>query len=382
MRTHDAAFLTGIVGSMTHPIFVRDRERRFVLVNAAFAELVGRSECELSGRTAVEAFGAHEAPVWCFDDDEVLSTGAHAQRDDALITSADGSRHYVSITKVGLTDDAGAITHIIGMLHDITRLRSLTAELQRTKEDLERRVEARGRELADAQAGLVRKERLAVLGQLAGGMAHQIRNPLGAIKNAAYVLERHVSAQAGDEGPWALSIIHDEVKRANQIITHLLDYARVRAPIIRSVDVAALVEQVLADRTAPPQIRVVRRFAPVPPLAIDADQVHGALSNLVDNALEAMGDDPDAREPVLTVEIVPEGDVVLVAVSDSGPGVAPEIAGHLFEPLFTTKPLGLGLGLVTARTLIEEQGGTLSLASAGRRGARFEVRLPLASSRD
>jgi PAS domain S-box-containing protein len=377
MSGHDAAFLAGVLAAIAHPVYVADRAGRLVLANPALTHLIGRSEAEVLGKTLVDVLGPEDGASVVEGDSDVLASGERTFRDDATVTDAAGVRRAVTLTKVALRDAEGAVSHVVGVLHDITALRAVTDELERTKNDLGARVDARSRELADAQAGLVRKERLAVLGQLAGGMAHQIRNPLGAIKNAAYVLERHVSRQGPDEGPWALSIIHDEVKRANQIITHLLDYARVRAPIPRRVDVIALVEQVVAERAPPPYVEIERRLAQVPLLSVDVDQVHGALSNLVDNAVDAMGETLETGRQRLVLETRHEGDFVVIALEDSGPGVAAEIEEHLFEPLFTTKPLGLGLGLVTARTLIEEQGGTLRLARSSAPGARFEVRLPL-----
>ncbi len=377
MSGRDAAFLSAVIGAVAHPVYVADRHGRLVLVNGALERLLGRDAAQMLGKTLGDALGPDLGVSIPEQDADELASRDEPVRGDATITDGSGARRAVTVTRVALRDEDGAASHVVGALHDVTDLRAVTEELERTKNDLGARVDARSRELADAQAGLVRKERLAVLGQLAGGMAHQIRNPLGAIKNAAYVLERHVSRQGGDEGPWALSIIHDEVKRANQIITHLLDYARVRAPIPRRVDVIALVEQVLAERSPPPHVEIERRLAQVPLLSVDVDQVHGALSNLVDNAVDAMGETLETGRQRLVLETLREGDFVVIALEDSGPGVAAEIEEHLFEPLFTTKPLGLGLGLVTARTLIEEQGGTLRLARSSAPGARFEVRLPL-----
>lgn len=225
-----------------------------------------------------------------------------------------------------------------------------------------------------AEESLVRKERLATLGQLAGGVAHQIRNPLGAIMNATYVLKRHLGPGQHANVEDALRIIHDEVRHANVIITGLLDYARVRAPDRQPTSLAQLVERVLASETIPPHIRVERVIDGVRQLEVDGDQLHGALYNLVRNSVEAM-----PQGGTLRVELHEEPDEVVIAVVDTGPGISPHRRAHLFEPLQSTKPMGIGLGLVTARTFVEAHGGRIVCADLPR-GARFEIRLPTAAA--
>ena len=209
-----------------------------------------------------------------------------------------------------------------------------------------------------------------MLGQLAGGVAHQIRNPLAAIMNATYVLKRHISPDQHPNVEDAIRIIHDEVRHANVIITGLLDYARVRTPDRHPASLVEVVERVLAADAIPSTIAVERAIESVPLIEIDADQIHGALFNLVRNAVEAM---PEGGK--LRVELRTEDDQILVAVTDSGPGVSAQVRAHLFEPLHSTKPMGIGLGLVTARTFVEAHGGRITHLDVPK-GARFEIRLP------
>ena len=169
----------------------------------------------------------------------------------------------------------------------------------------------------------------------------------------------------------AIRIIHDEVRHANVIITGLLDYARVRTPDRHPASLVELVERALAAEGIPSAIVVERAIEVVPLVVIDADQIHGAFFNLVRNAVEAM---PEGG--TLRIELRAEDDQILVAVSDSGPGVSPQVRAHLFEPLHSTKPMGIGLGLVTARTFVEAHGGRITSVDIPT-GARFEIRLPL-----
>ncbi len=226
------------------------------------------------------------------------------------------------------------------------------------------------RELDEAQERRVREERLAVLGQVASGVAHQIRNPLAAIMNATYVLERHLAAEPHAHVKDAIGIIHDEVRHANSIITGLLEYARHRVPNRHSTSLAELVDRVLGG-IVPSSVVVERHLDDVPWLDVDPEQIHGAVFNVVRNAVEAM---PSGG--VLRVEARIDDAHVVLAITDSGPGISSQVRDHLFEPLHSTKPTGLGLGLVTARTFVEAHGGRIARVDVPD-GTCFEIRLPL-----
>ena len=211
-----------------------------------------------------------------------------------------------------------------------------------------------------------------MLGQLAGGVAHQIRNPLAAIMNATYVLKRHLSPEQHPNVEDAIRIIHDEVRHANVIITGLLDYARVRTPdrhpasIVELRRARARVRRDPGHRSSWSARSRASRSSRSTPISST-----GAFFNLVRNAIEAM---PDGGK--LRVELRTDGDQILVAVTDNGPGISPQVRAHLFEPLHSTKPMGIGLGLVTARTFVEAHGGRIAHKDVST-GARFEIRLPL-----
>jgi PAS domain S-box-containing protein len=365
-------FLASIIDAVAHPIFVKDRQFRFVILNRAFCEMVGYGREDMLGKTDYDFFARAEADFFRQKDVEMFSTGSQVTIDEEPITDASGTQHVLATTKVPLRNAADEVTYLVGIIHDITRLKAAEAVLRVSNEELERRVRDRTAALHEAQAELVRKERLAVLGQLTGGIAHQIRNPLGAITNAVAVLKRSVrSGDASDAGQ-ALAAIEEEAWQANRIITDLLEYARVRPAVARLTSVRSIVEQALGARTIPPTVRVSAHVDGVPAVAVDPDQVRDALENLISNAVEAM-----ESSGSLAVTARSDGAEVVIGIADSGPGIAPAIMSHLFEPLVSTKPLGFGLGLVTARALIENQGGSIGCESPASGGARFEVRLPV-----
>jgi len=215
---------------------------------------------------------------------------------------------------------------------------------------------------------ILRMDRLAELGRLAGGMAHQIRNPLGVIANASHLLAKLTLHDA--TASEVVQIIQDEVRRANRIVADLLDCARLRKPLRRAVPVDDLVTRALEAQQVPTRVQIVRDVPALPEVSVDDAQVEGALGNLIQNAIESM---PNGG--TLTVAARCQGDDVVISVEDTGVGIATEVLGRLFEPLVTTKPSGTGLGLSTARAFIENQGGAIA-CSTGMTGTRFDVRLP------
>ena len=221
------------------------------------------------------------------------------------------------------------------------------------------------RALEAAQEELVRKERLAILGQLAGGVAHELRNPLGVIKNSVYYL-RMVAPQ-DERVQKHLGLLEREVATANRIVTDLLDFARVRPPERVPTDLEALAAEVLERAALPEGITVVfERRGGGPRVEVDPDQVMQVLANLVTNAAQAM---PEGG--TLTIEIAASGGGARVAVADTGVGIPPENLERIFQPLFTTRAKGIGLGLAVARSLAEANGGALTAESAPGRGSRF-----------
>jgi signal transduction histidine kinase len=279
---------------------------------------------------------------------------------------------HLRVSANALRDGSGRIRGAVCIAREITERRRLEQDLRDAKDELERRVSERTAELAAAQEHLVRQERLAVLGQLAGGVAHQIRNPLAAIMNATYVLKRHLASDPHPNVTDAIGIIHDEVRHANIIITGLLDYARVRTPDRHPASLVEMLERILSSDWVPSNIRVVRDLPTRGSVVqvVDVDQLQGAIANLVRNAIEAM---PDGGE--LGVELGTYDDEIIIAISDTGTGISPQVRAHLFEPLHSTKPLGIGLGLVTARRFVEAHGGRIVCVDVPK-GARFEVHLP------
>ena len=239
---------------------------------------------------------------------------------------------------------------------------------------LRARADAAMTALNEAEARLVRNQRLAVLGQLCGSVGHELRNPLGVMSNAVYYLEM-VQPGAPDDVREYHGILRTQIALAERIVTDLLDFSRVRPPLTGTVPATRLIEDQLARLPAAADVRVVRDLLdPSPRLRADSVQIGQVLFNLLLNAVQAM----DGGGGTLTVRTRRAGDTVCLDVADTGPGVAAGFEDKVFEPLFTTKARGIGLGLSVSRRLAEVNCGRLTVASRPGAGATFTLTLPAA----
>ncbi len=252
--------------------------------------------------------------------------------------------------------------------------RALAQEaIQKLNEELETRVKERTRQLLAAQEELVRKEKLALLGQVAGSMGHELRNPLGVMSNAVYFLQT-VLTDADDSVKDYLRIIKDEIAGSERIVADLLDAVRTKSPIMQTTGVAELVAQTLSQYMVPAAVTVQLDLpATLPALKVDALQIQQVLRNLIRNGVEAMPQ--GGRLEISAIENKP-GSTITVAVRDSGIGMTPDQLGKLFQPLFSTKARGIGLGLVVVKNLTEANGGTVQVQSEVGKGSVFSVTLP------
>ncbi len=265
-------------------------------------------------------------------------------------------------------DQEAVETLSVAIVEALNRKRAEEA-LKEYSERLEEIVEERTKELRDAHEELIRRERLATLGQLAGGVGHELRNPLGVIKNSAYFLNL---TEADEKIKKHLAIIDREVDKANKIISDLLNFSRVK-PLERSLaDINDLIRHTLGHLPIPPEVRVTCRLASrLPPLLLDQTQIGQVFANIVSNALEAM---PQGGR--LKVETRKEDESVVVSFTDTGSGIPKENLGKIFQPLFTTKAQGIGLGLAICKNLVEAHGGKIWAESEGEMGSTFHVSLP------
>ncbi|OJT19446.1 hypothetical protein BO221_34225 [Archangium sp. Cb G35] len=238
--------------------------------------------------------------------------------------------------------------------------------------------------LATAQQELVSRERMAALGELSASVAHEVRNPLGVIANSVAALSRMVEPTHGTS--WELlGVMGEEVARLDHLINGLLDFARPQVPRLLPQPLGPVVDGALeaASRTQPhaTRVQVTRDMeAALPDAPLDAQLLHLALSNLFTNALQAM---PQGGTLHIGLGQVPaRGGVpqAHVSITDSGPGIPPEVMARLFEPFYTTKASGTGLGLAIVQRIVEAHHGSVEVHSTPGQGTTFIVLLPLAEA--
>jgi signal transduction histidine kinase len=269
---------------------------------------------------------------------------------------------------------AGCLLGSVYYIRDIFLERKQAEEkIRQLNEELEAKVKERTQQLLQAQNELIRKEKLAVLGQVAGSVGHELRNPLSVMNNAVYFLQT-VLEDADETTKEYLNIIKDEIATSERIVPALLDAVRTKPPQPAAVSVAELIAQTLRKCNVPPTVTVQQDIpATLSPLHVDAPQIQQALRNLISNGIEAI-------EGVGTLEIRAVEDMpaktITVSIRDNGSGMTPEQLGHLFQPLFTTKARGIGLGLVVVKNLTQANGGKVDVQSEVGKGSVFSITLP------
>jgi two-component system, NtrC family, sensor histidine kinase HydH len=253
-------------------------------------------------------------------------------------------------------------------------------------QDLSDKLEVTNRQLRRAEAGARRAERLAALGQLSAGLAHEIRNPLGVIKGSADMLNRKV---AGSEPLVAelAGYISSEVNRLNALVVRFLDFARPSNLELRPERISEIVDRAIeaANASIPNAgVKIERHYASaLPDIPADPQLCEQVFVNLITNAMQAMQAQEDSAEKTLRLVIAPEtlhGESgVGVIVEDTGPGVPLELREQIFNPFFTSKKDGVGLGLSIVAKIVDDHRGSIRLENNTPHGARFHVFFPQAS---
>lgn len=263
--------------------------------------------------------------------------------------------------------------HKAVMLRDqeITERKKAEEALKENSDHLEEMVEKRTKELRDAQEELVRKEKLAILGELSGGVGHELRNPLGVISNAIYYLKA-VNPDADEKTKEYLEIISSEAGNAEKIVSDLLAFPHTKPGQREEITVSELVTLVFEKKPPPKEIKVTTEFAPdLCSVYVDPRQIEQVLTNLITNACQAM---PEGGG--LTIKGEDEKGRVRISISDTGCGISSECLKKIFEPLFTTRARGIGLGLTVTRNLIDANGGSIEVKSEIGKGSAFTFTLP------
>lgn len=278
-------------------------------------------------------------------------------------------------------DEVGELVMAFNQMLD--RLQQSYDQLAKLNATLEARVRERTRALEEAQAQLVQKEKLASLGQLAAGVAHELNNPLMAVLGSIQLVNRSIQHAnlARDELARInelVEVVEREAFRGKRIVSNLLDFARIKTPMKGSADLHKLIDGaafLVSHQVKMDEVTVEREYQPgMPPVTVDPDQITQVLVNVILNAVQAI----QGRGRVILRTALEHHEAV-VEIQDTGMGISQELLSKVFDPFFTTKEVGqgTGLGLAVSYGIIQEHGGRIQIASTERAGTTVTIRLPL-----
>jgi PAS domain S-box-containing protein len=341
---------------------------RFLDVNETACRDLGYSREELLSMSIFDIDSSFSQDTKKMIEEQVQKSGA--ARYEGIHRRKDGSSFAVEVSIGTASLDK---LYVLCVVRDITERKLTEEKIRKLNEELEAKVQKRTKQLLEAQEELVRNEKLAVLGQVAGSVGHELRNPLGVMSNAVYFLQT-VLSDADETTKEYLNIIKDEIAGSERIVSDLLDSVRTKPPQIQTVGITELIEQTLRKYIVPSSVTVKLDIpATLPPLRVDAMQIQQVLRNLISNGVEAM---PEGGTLEIRAVENKQDRTVTVSVRDSGIGMAPEVLPKLFQPLFTTKARGIGLGLVVVKNLTQANGGSVKVESEVGKGSVFSVILP------
>ena len=282
---------------------------------------------------------------------------------DAAYAEVDRERRYTAHAHQVMRDEqAELLKRQMQSAEELAHIAAEKAEAERAR--------------AAAEAELLEQERLSLLGQLTASVAHELRNPLSTIRNTIHAIHQ-TAREKGLEIDRQMIRVQRTIDRCDGIIDDLLDYAGTSVLHAVPISLDAWLGRVLDEQKLPGSITIERRLAAgagVVPL--DPQRLRCAVTNLIENAAEAMVDAPDLTERRITIASA-QGETATIVIADTGPGMTADVLARAFEPLFSTRGFGTGLGLPTVKHIVEQHGGTVAIESSFGVGTRVELRLPL-----
>jgi len=365
-------FLSDILDSIQDGISILNPDMEVVRINRAMQGYfpAGRP---LVGRKCFAAYHDRTEPCVACPSLGTFQSGRPNSKVFLADTGKGAGTAWLELSTFPFFDrQSERVDFVIEYLRDITARVTAEEKIKSMNEELELKVEERTQELLAAQEELVRREKLAVLGQVADNVGHELRNPLGVMSNAVYFLQT-VLVDGNETTREYLGIIEDEIAAADRIVGDLLDSVRTKPPQPHITNSGELLDQVMTRCKMAPSVKVRLEITKMlPSIVVDPVQMEQVFRNLIANALDAM---PEGGELEIRAE-EKENRMVAIRVRDSGIGMTAEQKEKLFQPLYTTKARHVGLGLMVVKNLTAANNGTVEVESEPGKGTAFTVSLP------
>jgi PAS domain S-box-containing protein len=338
-----------ILSTIGEAVYIIDRDLTIREVNRTHLKTFDMKMEEAIGKKCYELFFNRKEICSDCPLSNVFNNGA-CVRVERMVALPEGAKKYFDIIFCPLFDEEEKVVQIVCDVRDMT-------------------------ERKEMEEKLTRSERFAAIGEFSSGMAHELRQPLGVINNSVYFIGSKLKVIGEEKVKKHLAILEKEVKHANRLITDLLDFARVEAPMFKECDVNQVVEEVLSSVEIPSNMAVKKELKErIPMIQADSYQIQRVCFNLVSNAVSAM---PEGGSLEIKTEVDKEEENIAISIADTGKGIPKENMEKVFEPLFTTKARGIGLGLSLCKKYVEAHEGRIEVESEVGKGTKFIVKLPI-----
>ncbi len=350
-------------------VWVLNTDLVTTFVNPRMAQMLGYNQSEMLGKTLF-AFLDQKIVHLAKDFLGKYTHGVDGNFEYEFIRK-DGTRIYATIAASQIADDNGEYSGTLALVADITIRKVMENKLEEYSKNLENIVEQKTNQLKEAQIQLVKSERLAAIGELAGMVGHDLRNPLTGIKNAAYYLQKKEMCQAL-RSKEMLDIIDKCVNHSNKIINDLLEYSREMNLDKESNSLGELFSNAFSMVKVPDSIKIRSVYDSEYILNADSEKIQRVFINLIKNSIDAM---PEGGEISISSKLT--NDFLELSFSDNGIGIPDDVLPKLFTPLFTTKAQGMGFGLAICKRIVDAHGGKITVETGKRKGTTFKITLPI-----
>ncbi|MDH5694090.1 MAG: ATP-binding protein [Gammaproteobacteria bacterium] len=377
-----ALHIKSLIDSTDKPVYGIDKDNKLTFANPACLKTLGYNSLrEILGKNSHEVL--HCKP----SESESICPLCEANQlkrsyksDELVFKHQNGSTLEVEVMLTPISTKNTPAWSVV-TFDNISERKKIEAELFAYKSKLEELVQQRTKELENAQNELIRSERLATLGKLTATISHEIRNPLAAMPPSLYLIEKLVDTSSDPRIKIALERIARNVARCDQIIDELLDFARTTDPDIKLHLLDNWISEFIKDHPLPSPILLHTQLGlGERAVGFDRNRLQRVLINLMDNARDSLNSSVEKgvnSTPSVTIKTELDGDKAVISVIDNGLGIPQDVQDRMFEPLFSTKTHGVGLGMPTIKQIIEQHQGQVSVSSKEGEGATLSFWLPL-----